>query len=72
MTKNHVGNTDKDKKASTDLQVGYSQGPISATFATNESSEWWINTKYDLGGGASAFATIDHSEFAVAGLSFAF
>ena len=70
--KNHAGNSNKDGKASTNLKVSYAQGPVSATFATDESSQWWINTKYDLGGGASAFATVDHQEFAVAGLSFAF
>ena len=70
--KNHAGNTNKNGKASTDLKVAYTQGPISATFATNESSQWEVITSYDLGGGAAAFATVDHSEFAVAGLSFAF
>jgi len=70
--KNHAGNTNKDGKASTNLSVAYAQGPVSATFATDESNAWWINTQYDLGGGASAFATVDHQEFAVAGLSFAF
>jgi serine acetyltransferase len=29
-----------------------------------------VNTTYELGAGAKAFATIDHNEFAVVGLTF--
>jgi hypothetical protein len=52
--------------------LAYAANGLAATFATDESSQWWVNTQYDLGGGAQAFATIDHTEFAVVGLNFAF
>jgi len=70
--KNHAGNKNTNKKASSNVKLAYSAGALSTTFASDESSQWWVNTKYDLGGGASAFATVDHNEFAVLGLSFAF
>ena len=70
--KNHVGNTNKNKKASNNLSLAYAANGLAATFATDESSQWWVNTQYDLGGGAQAFATIDHTEFAVVGLNFNF
>jgi len=70
--KAHAGNTNTSTKASSNMSVAYANGPLTAKFATDESSQWWVNTKYDLGGGASAFATVDHNEFAVLGLSFAF
>ena len=70
--KAHAGNTNTSTKASQNMSIAYANGPLTAKFATDESSQWWVNTKYDLGGGASAFATVDHNEFAVLGLSFAF
>ena len=70
--KAHAGNTNTSSKASQNMSIAYANGPLTAKFATDESSQWWVNTKYDLGGGASAFATVDHNEFAVLGLSFAF
>ena len=70
--KNHAGNTNKNGKASTNLSLAYAANGLAATFATDESSQWWVNTQYDLGGGAQAFATVDHTEFAVVGVNFAF
>ena len=70
--KNHAGNTNTSSKASQNLSLAYAAGPMKATFATDESSAWSVVTQYDLGGGAQAFATVDHTEFAVLGLSFAF
>lgn len=70
--KDHKGNKNKSKKASSNLSLAYAANGLAATFATDESSQWWVNTQYDLGGGAQVFATIDHTEFAVVGLNFNF
>jgi hypothetical protein len=70
--KNKNSNTNAGGKASNNLSLAYAANGLAATFATDESSQWWVNTQYDLGGGAQAFATIDHTEFAVVGLNFAF
>ena len=70
--KNHVGNTNTSKKASQNMGISYASGPWTASFNNDESSQWWSTTKYDLGGGAEAFATVDHNEFAVLGMSFSF
>jgi outer membrane protein OmpU len=70
--KDHALNTNKGGKQSNDFSISYSAGVLSATVATDESSAWWVNAKYDLGGGATAFTTFDHSEFLVAGVNFAF
>jgi hypothetical protein len=70
--KNKNSNSNAGGKASNNLSLAYAANGLAATFATDESSQWWVNTQYDLGGGAQAFATIDHTEFAVVGLNFAF
>jgi hypothetical protein len=70
--KDHPLNTNTGGKQSQDMSIAYSAGAMSATIATDESSNWWVNAKYDLGGGATAFTTFDHSEFLVAGVNFAF
>jgi hypothetical protein len=70
--KAHAGNTNKSGKASQNLTIAYANGPLSASFNNDESSAWWATTSYDLGGGADIFATVDHAEFAVVGLSFNF
>jgi hypothetical protein len=70
--KDHALNTNTGGKQSQDFSIAYSAGVLSATVATDESSNWWVNAKYDLGGGATAFTTFDHSEFLVAGVNFAF
>jgi outer membrane protein OmpU len=70
--KNKNSNSNVGGKASNNLSLAYAANGLAATFATDESSQWWVNTQYDLGGGAQAFATIDHTEFAVVGLNFAF
>jgi hypothetical protein len=70
--KDHALNTNKGGKQSNDFSIAYSAGVLSATVATDESSNWWVNAKYDLGAGATAFTTFDHSEFLVAGVNFAF
>jgi hypothetical protein len=70
--KDHALNTNKGGKQSNDFSIAYSAGVLSATVATDESSNWWVNAKYDLGGGATAFTTFDHTEFLVAGVNFAF
>ena len=64
--------TGQKGKASRNMSIGYAAGPMTATFATDEQSAWSVVGQYDLGGGAQAFATMDSTEFAVLGLSFAF
>ena len=56
----------------TDYSVGYAAGPLSVAFATDESDNWEFNSTYNLGGGAQAFVSTNHSEFAAIGMSFAF
>jgi len=70
--KDHALNTNKGGKQSNDFSIAYTSGVLSATVATDESSNWWVNAKYDLGGGATAFTTFDHTEFLVAGVNFKF
>ena len=70
--KNHAGNTNTSSKASQNLTIAYANGPLTASFNNDESSQWWATTAYDLGGGADIFATVDSTEFAVVGLSFNF
>ncbi|MCH1531762.1 MAG: hypothetical protein L7S68_03675, partial [Planktomarina temperata] len=70
--KNHARNTNKNKKASQNMTIAYANGPLTASFNNDESSAWWATTSYDLGNGADLFATVDHEEFAVVGLTFAF
>jgi len=70
--KDHALNTNTGGKQSQDMSIAYSAGALSATVASDESSNWWVNAKYDLGGGATAFTTFDHTEFLVAGVNFAF
>ena len=61
-----------DDNNDNDISIGYAAGPLSAAYGSNEEDEWKFNSSYDLGGGASAFASVDHSEFTVLGMSFAF
>ena len=61
-----------DDNNDNDISVGYAAGPLSVAFATDEADAWSFASEYDLGGGASAFASIDESEFTALGLSFAF
>ena len=70
--KDHARNTNKSKKASQNMTIAYANGPLTASFNNDESSAWWATTSYDLGNGADIFATVDHQEFAVVGLTFAF
>jgi len=70
--KDHALNTNTGGKQSQDMSIAYSAGAMSATIASDESSNWWVNAKYDLGGGATAFTTFDHTEFLVAGVNFKF
>ena len=70
--KDHALNTNTGGKQSQDVSISYAAGSLGATIATDESSNWWVNAQYDLGGGAQAFTTFDHSEFLVAGVNFAF
>jgi hypothetical protein len=70
--KNHARNTNTGGKASQNMTIAYANGPLSASFNNDESSAWWATTSYDLGNGADLFATVDHQEFAVVGMSFAF
>jgi hypothetical protein len=70
--KDHALNTNTGGKQSQDVSIAYSAGSLGATIATDESSNWWVNAQYDLGGGAQAFTTFDHSEFLVAGVNFSF
>jgi hypothetical protein len=70
--KDHALNTNTGGKQSQDVSISYSAGALSSTLATDEGSNWWVNAQYDLGGGAQAFTTFDHSEFLVAGVNFTF
>jgi hypothetical protein len=70
--KDHAGNTNEGGKQSQNASIAYAAGSLKATVATDESSAWWVNAQYDLGGGAQAFTTFDHSEFFVAGVNFKF
>ena len=70
--KDHARNTNTGKKASQNMTIAYANGPLTASFNNDESSAWWATTSYDLGNGADIFATVDHTEFAVVGLTFAF
>ncbi|MDB2522053.1 hypothetical protein N9X16_03410 [Planktomarina temperata] len=70
--KNHARNTNTGSKASQNMTIAYANGPLTASFNNDESSAWWATTSYDLGNGADIFATVDHQEFAVVGLTFAF
>jgi hypothetical protein len=70
--KNHARNTNTGGKASQNMTIAYANGPLTASFNNDESSAWWATTSYDLGNGADVFATVDHTEFAVVGLSFNF
>ncbi|MDB2396435.1 hypothetical protein N9W03_01400 [Planktomarina temperata] len=70
--KDHARNTNKSKKASQNMTIAYANGPLTASFNNDESSQWWVTSAYDLGNGADIFATVDHTEFAVVGLSFNF
>jgi hypothetical protein len=70
--KDHALNTNTGGKQSQDVSISYSAGALSSTLATDEGSNWWVNAQYDLGGGAQAFTTFDHTEFLVAGVNFAF
>ena len=70
--KNHAGNTNTGRKASQNLTIAYANGPLTASFNNDESSAWWVTSAYDLGNGADIFATVDHTDFAVVGLSFNF
>jgi len=70
--KDHALNTNTGGKQSQDVSISYSAGALSSTLATDEGSNWWVNAKYDLGGGAQAFTTFDHTEFLVAGVNVAF
>jgi len=70
--KAHARNTNKGGKASQNMSIAYANGPLTASFNNDESSAWWVTSAYDLGNGADIFATVDHTEFAVVGLSFNF
>jgi len=70
--KDHALNTNKNKAQSSDISIAYTAGAMSSTLATDEGSNWWVNAQYDLGGGATAFTTFDHTEFLVAGVNFKF
>jgi hypothetical protein len=70
--KDHALNTNKNKAQSSDISIAYTSGALSSTLATDEGSNWWVNAQYDLGGGAQAFTTFDHTEFLVAGVNFSF
>ncbi|MDC1094336.1 hypothetical protein OAS88_01795 [Planktomarina temperata] len=70
--KDHARSTNKSKKASQNMTIAYANGPLTASFNNDESSQWWVTSAYDLGNGADIFATVDHTEFAVVGLSFNF
>ena len=61
-----------DDNNDNDISVGYAAGPVSVSYATDESDAWEFDTSYDLGGGASAFASMDSTDYTALGLSFAF
>ena len=61
-----------DDNNDNDFSVGYAAGPMSVTYATDEEDAWEFDAAYDLGGGATAFASMDSTDYTAVGLSFAF
>jgi outer membrane protein OmpU len=61
-------NDDKDW----DLSATLSAGANSATFSTDEESAWDATVASDLGGGASVFGYVDHTDLFMAGVRFKF
>jgi outer membrane protein OmpU len=58
-----------------DMSVGYTAGPISASFATNEESRTRIVAEYDLGGATAFFSSQQgggSTELSAMGINFAF
>jgi outer membrane protein OmpU len=58
-----------------DLSVGYSAGPLSATFATNETSRTRVVAEYDLGGATAFFSSQQGGgsvQLSAMGINFAF
>jgi hypothetical protein len=47
--KNHAGNINKNSSAPSNLSLAYAANGLAETFATDESSQWWVNTQYDTG-----------------------
>jgi outer membrane protein OmpU len=61
-----------DDNNDNNISVGYAAGPVSVSYATDEADAWEFDTSYDLGGGASAFASMDSTDYTALGMSFAF
>ena len=58
-----------------DLSVGYSAGPLSASFATNETSRTRVVAEYDLGGATAFFSSQQgggSTALSAMGINFAF
>jgi outer membrane protein OmpU len=58
-----------------DLSVGYSAGPLSASFATNETSRTRVVAEYDLGGATAFFSSQQGGgaqQLSAMGINFAF
>ena len=68
MSVSASSNDDKDW----DLSATLSSGANSATFVTDEESAWNAQVASDLGGGASVFGYVDHTELFMTGVRFKF
>lgn len=56
----------------TSIAFGYSANNLSVDVSTDSDSEWEATTSYDLGGGASLVAGMNHAEEAYAGVDLSF
>jgi outer membrane protein OmpU len=61
-----------DTTDSTSIAFGYSADALSIDVSTDSDSEWEATTSYDLGGGASLVAGMNHAEEAYAGVDLSF
>ena len=61
-----------DDNNDNDFSVGYAAGAMSVSYSTDEEDAWEFDAAYDLGGGATAFASMDSTDYTAVGLSFAF
>ena len=56
----------------TSIAVGYSANGLSVDVSTDSADEWEATTSYDLGGGATLVAGMNHGEEAYAGVDLSF
>jgi outer membrane protein OmpU len=68
ITASLKANSDEDY----DVSLGYSANGLSITLATDEVNEWKATTAYDLGGGLTAVAGVNHDEAVYVGAQMKF